>query len=140
MKQITIKATTENLEQVLDFINAQLETLECSPKIQIQIDIAAEEIFVNIANYAYQNHIGEASVLVEVQKEPFSVFITFIDNGIPYDPLTKADPDVTLSAEERNIGGLGIYMVKKSMDDVKYEYSDGKNKLTLVKKLNRSNR
>ena len=104
-------------------------------KIQMQIDIAVEEIFVNIANYAYAPEIGTATVRVEVMGDPPSVDITFIDKGIPYDPLAKADPDVTLSAEERQIGGLGIFMVKKSMDDVKYAYLDGHNILTIKKGL-----
>ena len=135
MKQITVKAKIENWEQVLAFINEQLELLACSPKVRIQIDIAAEELFVNIANYAYQNDIGEASVLVAVNQEPLSVSITFVDNGIPYDPLARNDPDVSLSAEDRKIGGLGIYMVKKSMDNVSYEYKNGQNILTIEKTI-----
>jgi len=136
MKQMTITATIDNLDQVLDFINAALEEMLCPPRTQIQIDIAVEEIFVNIANYAYQDHEGEASIIFEVQKEePVSVLITFIDSGIPYDPLKKADPDITLSAEEREIGGLGIYMVKKSMDNVSYQYRNGQNVLTIEKHL-----
>ena len=72
---------------------------------------------------------------MELSEEPLSVVITFIDNGVPYDPLRKNDPDTTLSAEEREIGGLGIYMVKKSMDGVEYEYKDGQNILKIIKNL-----
>ena len=105
-------------------------------KAQMQIDIAIDELFGNIAHYAYNPEIGQATVLVEVVEDPLSVVITFIDNGVPYDPLAKADPDTTLSAEEREIGGLGIYMVKKSMDDITYEYKAGQNILTIKKNLN----
>ncbi len=135
LKELTIEATVENLEQVLEFVDSQLEIHDCPPKIQMQIEVAVEELFVNIAHYAYNPVIGPATVQVEIQEKPLSVSITFIDNGVPYDPLAKADPDVTLSAEERDIGGLGIYMVKKSMDDIRYEYKDGKNILIIQKKL-----
>lgn len=135
MKELEIEARTENLPQVLAFVDEQLETADCPMKIQMQIDIAVEEIFVNIAHYAYNPEVGTAMVRVEILSDPPSVDITFIDGGVPYDPLAKADPDVTLSAEERQIGGLGIFMVKKSMDDVKYTYLDGHNILTLKKGL-----
>jgi anti-sigma regulatory factor (Ser/Thr protein kinase) len=79
--------------------------------------------------------VGEATVRVEVIEDPLAVVITFIDKGVPYDPLAKADPDITLSAEERDIGGLGVYMVKKSMDDIIYEYKDGQNILKIKKYL-----
>jgi anti-sigma regulatory factor (Ser/Thr protein kinase) len=97
--------------------------------------LAAEEIFVNICKYAYHPDKGRAVVRVEVVDDPVQVKITFVDHGKPYDPLLKDDPDVTLSAEEREIGGLGIFMVKQSMDAVEYEYKDGSNILTLVKNL-----
>ena len=135
MKELELEAKVENLSEVLTFVDEQLEAAHCPMKIQMQIDIAVEEIFVNIANYAYAPEIGTATVRVEVLGNPPSVDITFIDKGIPYDPLDKADPDVTLSAEERQIGGLGIFMVKKSMDDVKYAYLDGHNILTIKKGL-----
>ena len=135
MKELELEAKIENLSEVLAFVDEELEGADCSMKIQMQIDIAVEEIFVNIANYAYSPKIGTATVRVEVMGDPPAVDITFIDGGVPYDPLAKADPDVTLSAEERQIGGLGIFMVKKSVDDVKYEYLDGHNVLTLKKGL-----
>ena len=135
MKELEIEALSENLPQVLAFVDEQLDAADCPMKIQIQIDIAVEEIFVNIAHYAYAPETGKAMVRIETLADPPSVDITFIDNGVPYDPLAKADPDITLSAEERQIGGLGIFMVKKSMDDVKYEYLDGHNILTLKKGL-----
>lgn len=135
MKELTIAATVENIETVTDFVNEQLEALDCPMKAQMQIDIAIDELFGNIAHYAYNPEVGSATVRVEVTEDPLAVIITFIDNGVPYDPLAKADPDTTLSVEEREIGGLGIYMVKKSMDDITYEYKDGQNILKIKKNL-----
>ena len=135
MKELTIAATVENIETVTDFINEQLESLDCPMKAQMQIDIAIDELFGNIAHYAYNPEIGQATVRIEVIEEPLAVTITFIDNGVPYDPLKKDDPDTTLSVEERDIGGLGIYMVKKSMDEITYEYKDGQNILSIKKNL-----
>ena len=135
MKELTVSATVENIATVTDFVNEQLESYDCPMKAQMQIDIAIDELFGNIAHYAYNPEIGEATVRVEVVENPLSVVITFIDNGVPYDPLKNDDPDTTLSADERDIGGLGIYMVKKSMDDIAYEYKDGQNILTIKKSL-----
>ena len=136
MKELKLAATVENIDVVTDFVNEQLEALDCPMKAQMQIDIAIDELFGNIAHYAYNPEIGKATVRVEVIEDPLAVVITFIDKGVPYDPLAKADPDTTLSAEEREIGGLGIYMVKKSMDDITYEYKDGQNILKIKKNLN----
>ena len=133
MKELTIAATVENIEAVTDFVNQQLEELACPMKAQMQINIAIDELFSNIAHYSYNPEVGQATVRVEVVENPLAVTITFIDNGIPYDPLAKEDPDLTLSAEERQIGGLGIYMVKKSMDEITYEYKDGQNILSIKK-------
>ena len=133
MKELTIAATVENIEVVTDFVNQQLEELACPMKAQMQIDIAIDELFSNIAHYSYNPEIGQATVRVEVMENPLAVYITFIDNGVPYDPLSKEDPDLTLSAEERQIGGLGIYLVKKSMDEITYEYKDGQNILSIKK-------
>ena len=135
MKELTVEAKTTNIEAVTNFVNEQLEALDCPMKAQMQIDIAIDELFGNIAHYAYNPEVGSATVRVEVTEDPLAVIITFIDKGVPYDPLAKADPDTTLSAEERDIGGLGIYMVKKSMDDITYEYKDGQNILKIKKNL-----
>ena len=135
MTELNLAATVENIEVVTDFVNEQLEALDCPMKAQMQIDIAIDEIFSNIAHYAYDPEIGQATVRVEVIENPLAVIITFIDNGVPYDPLAKTDPNIALSAEEREIGGLGIFMVKKSMDDVTYEYKDGQNILAIKKSL-----
>lgn len=136
MKELVIEADRMNLPQVQMFIDEQLEEASCTMPTQIAIDVAVEEIFVNIANYAYGDGNGKAVVQVSVHEEPLSVEITFIDNGVQYDPLAKADPDTTLPAMQRQIGGLGIFMVKKSMDDICYEYKDGKNILAIKKNLN----
>ena len=135
MKELYIEATVDNLSEVLGFVDEQLEAADCAMKVQMQIDLAVEEIFVNIANYAYDPETGPATVRVDVTPDGSTVTITFVDNGVPYDPLAKADPDITLSADERQIGGLGIFLVKKNMDDVKYEYVNGRNILTLKKGL-----
>lgn len=135
MKELNIAATVENIEVVTDFVNEQLEALDCPMKAQMQIDVAIDELFGNIAHYAYNPEVGDATVRVEVIDDPLAVVITFIDKGVPYDPLAKEDPDITLSAEERGIGGLGIFMVKKSMDEITYEYKDGQNILAIKKNL-----
>ncbi len=135
MKELTVAATVENIETVTDFVNEQLEAVDCPIKAQMQIDIAIDELFGNIAHYAYNPETGNATVRVEVSEDPLFVVITFIDNGVPYDPLTQAEPDTSLSAEERQVGGLGIFMVKKTMDEVTYEYKDGMNILKIRKDL-----
>lgn len=135
MKEITVPALLEKLEDVIAFVDGQLEAHDCPMKVQMQVDIAVEELFVNIAHYAYNPEIGEATVRLGVGGDPLQVTIQFLDGGKPYNPLVKADPDVSLSAEERDVGGLGIFMVKKSMDDVAYAYEDGKNILTIKKNL-----
>ena len=104
-------------------------------KVMMQIEIAVEEIYVNIVHYAYNPEIGKATIRCEVTDNPMQVIIQFMDSGVPFDPLAKEDADITLSAEEREIGGLGIFMVKKSMDEVSYEYKEGKNVLTIRKVL-----
>ena len=135
MKELDILAVKENLVNVLAFVDEELEKAGCTMKAQLQIDMAVEEIFINIAMYAYSPETGPALIRVEVVENPLSVVLSFSDQGIPYDPLAKEDPDVTLSADERKVGGLGIFLVKKSMDDVTYEYKDGQNILTIRKKL-----
>ena len=135
MKELTIAATVDNIDAVTAFVDEQLEALDCPIKAQMQINIAIDELFGNIAHYAYNPDVGEATVRVEVKEDPLSVMITFIDGGVPYDPLASEDPDITLSAEERAIGGLGIFMVKKSMDEITYRYEDEKNILSIRKKI-----
>ena len=112
-----------------------LGEVDCPLKKQMQIAVAAEEVFVNIASYAYAPGTGAVTVRIEISDDPAAATITFSDSGVPFDPLKKADPNVTLPAEEREIGGLGIFMTRKFMDNVTYTYKDGKNVLTLKKNL-----
>ena len=133
--EIDLEAAVEQLPQVQAFVEQHLQAADCPQKTRMQIGVAVEEIFINIASYAYAPETGRVTVGMEVTDHPASVRITFADCGIPYNPLSKGDPDVTLTAEERGIGGLGIYMTKKIMDDVAYDYCDGKNILTLKKNL-----
>lgn len=135
MKEITLQATIENISKVTDFVDAFLDEYQCPFKSKMQIDIAIDELFGNIAHYAYGNQIGEATVCVEWNEEKSSVTISFIDQGIPFNPLETEEPDITLSVEERKIGGLGIHMVKKNMDEIEYQYVDGQNRLKISKKI-----
>lgn len=134
-KELSIEAKVDHLESVLAFVDGELEQIACPMKQQMQIDIAVEELYVNIAHYAYAPETGTVTLRVETTETPASVAITFTDQGRPYNPLAKADPDVALSADERQIGGLGIFMVKKSMDEMDYEYRDGRNILTIRKRI-----
>ena len=129
------KAQISDITAITEFLEAELEKLDCPMKTVIQMNIAIDEIYSNIVKYGYPKEPGPVKVEVIHKEEPNAVFIRFEDEGIPYNPLTKEDPDVTLSAEERNIGGLGIYMVKKTMDDMRYKYENDKNILTIMKKL-----
>ncbi len=133
MKQIHLDAKVENLDKVLAFIEGTLEAAECPVKLVIQTAIAAEEVFVNIAQYAYGGNCGPCSVGAEIKDG--TLIIQFDDKGLQYDPLEKMDPDTNLGAEDRNIGGLGIFMVKKFMDSVEYRREDGINRLTLCKAI-----
>lgn len=132
MKEITVDAKVENIEIVTDFVNSELEAADCPMKRQVQIDVAIDELFGNIAHYAYGEGTGEATIRVEFLDNPPSARLTFIDSGIPYNPLAKKDPDITLSAAERKIGGLGIFMVKKMASGIEYEYSENRNILTVT--------
>ena len=180
MNEITVKALVDNLGTVTDFVDDFLDSHDCPMKVQMQIDIAIDEIFSNICHYAYgdsgnpigaidsagsgdsadsADSVGEATIRVEFVDADAdgpdahaskaddadadahaadanarkAIALTFIDEGVPYNPLEKEDPDTTLSAEDRKIGGLGIYMVKKNMDEMEYEYSEGKNILSMKK-------
>ena len=121
MKSITVEAKIENVDKVTEFVNEVLEEKECPLKVQMQLDVAIDEIFGNIAYYAYGKGSGNATIQ--------------IDQGIPYNPLENKDPDITLDIEDREIGGLGIFLVKKTMDELSYEYVDGQNILTMKKEL-----
>lgn len=133
MKELIINADINNLEQIDAMIDEGLEGLGMSHEDQIALHIAVEEIYSNIAFYAYPVPPGTVKVRLDYDTEKRELKIQFLDKGIPYDPLKKPDPDITLAAEERQIGGLGIYMVKNSMDQVDYRYEDGWNIFTMKK-------
>ncbi len=135
MKELKIEAKTEKLREVLAFLDEELEALDCDMKTMFALDLSVEEIFVNIASYAYEGNEGEAEISLDFSEADNMLSIIFKDSGIPYDPLAKEDPDVTLDLEDRKIGGLGIFMVKKNVDEISYENRDGKNILTLRKKI-----
>ena len=133
LDELTLDATIENIERVTAFVDELLEAAVCPQKAQAQINIAIDELFGNIAHYAYNPKTGPATVRVEASKD--EVAITFIDGGAPYNPLSAKEPDIALPAEERGIGGLGIYMVKSIMDGITYKHEDGKNILTIRKEF-----
>lgn len=135
MKKMMIPAAVDRLDEINAFVEAELEACGCSLKAQMQVSLAVEEIFVNIAHYAYNPEVGEAEICVDTSGDPPSVLIRFLDHGKPFNPLEKPDADTTLPAEERDIGGLGILLVKKNMDEVQYSYENGANILTIRKKL-----
>ena len=135
MKTLTVPAERDQLDVVQSFVDEALDQVHCTLEIRLQLQIAVEELFVNSASYAYAPDRGEAVIGCRVEQEPPSITIQFRDWGKPFDPLAKKDADITLSAEERGIGGLGIYMVKNSMDDVRYQYENGQNVLTIHKNL-----
>ena len=132
---LTVEANIENIETITDFVNDQLKRMGCSKRAMRQIDVALDELFSNICNYAYGSDTGHATIRVAEIPDTNSVKITLEDTGIPFDPLAHDDPDVTVSLGERAIGGLGILMVKRTMNKVHYEYSNGVNTLTVVKTL-----
>ena len=134
MKELTVKAAIENLEAVLDFIESELEAADCPMKTQMQIAVAVEEVFVNIAHYAYNPEVGGAIIRVAVGDE---ITIEFEDSGAAYDPLSAPAPDLAPPAEEREIGGLGIFMAKNLVDSMEYRREGGRNILTIRKNIAR---
>lgn len=134
-KSLVVDATMENLDQVIGFVEEQLENESCPMKVIRQIGVSLEEIYVNVVNYAYGEDIGKCWLTLKIASvgDGKRLVLTIRDKGIPFNPLEKEDPDITLSVEERQIGGLGIYMVKEMMDEVTYEYQSGYNILTIFK-------
>ncbi len=129
------KASIDDINAVTAFAEEELEKMGCPMKAMIQINVAIDEIYSNIVKYGYPDTPGPVTVKFIRQEDPDGVMIRFEDDGVAYNPLKKEDPDITLSAEERNIGGLGIFVVKKTMDDMKYEYENERNILTLFKRF-----
>ncbi|MBE5910464.1 ATP-binding protein [Pseudobutyrivibrio sp.] len=133
MEELRIDASMENVDRLISILDERLEAVDCPMKTQLQLDVAVEEVFGNICQYAYGQAPGEAIVRMNITEQEAN--ITFIDEGAPFNPLEKEEPDVEMEAMSENVGGLGIFMVKESMDAVTYEYNDGKNHLTIVKYL-----
>ncbi len=130
MNELIIEASLDNMDAVQDFVGERIA--DCPMKIQNQISVVVDEIFSNIARYAYNPEVGGAKVRVAVGED---VTMEFEDGGVAFDPLSKDEPNVTLSEEEREMGGLGLFMVKKMMDSVEYRRDGNKNILTIKKKL-----
>lgn len=135
MKNLIVPAKRENLDTIQGFIRDELSAYDCPPKALIELEIAVEEIFVNIASYAYDTNDGDAEIKCEIETNPLSVTIQFLDDGKPFDPLAKPDADLSKEGLMSRVGGLGIYMVKQSMDMVAYRYEANKNILTIKKNL-----
>jgi len=133
MDTITVPAKIENMETVLNFINKQLNGLNILENTLFQLELAIEEVYVNIARYAYVGGEGEVTITFNIEENPLQIIIKFIDSGVPFNPLKNEDPDFSLKTEEKEIGGLGIHLVKKNVDSVVYEFHDGMNVLTLKK-------
>ena len=135
MKELTVDAVLENIPSVTAFIDGQLEALDCSMKAQMQIDVAIDELFSNIARYAYPDGPGKATVGIEFDEENRMCSVVFSDEGIPFDPLAQQAPDTSLPLMDRPVGGLGIFLVKKTMDAVEYLHENGRNILTIRKRI-----
>ena len=133
MDELTIEATVENLPEATEFVTASLEERDCPLKIVMQMELVMEEIFVNVASYAYRPDVGNVTIRKSFDAEPRALNLTFIDSGCPYNPLEHKDPDTTLDADKREIGGLGIFLIKKNVDEISYARSDGKNILSVKK-------
>lgn len=121
------------LDEAIAFLEDELSKCDCSSKAMVQLDVVLEELFINIAHYAYPD--GEGNVKISIDPVDEQVIIRFTDTGSPFNPLEKEDPDVTTCAEERDIGGLGIFLTKRTVDDISYVYLDGQNILQITKKI-----
>ena len=132
MKTLTVDAKVENLETVTEFVDSFLEENDCPMKTEMQVNISIDEVFHNIVSYAYDEKNGKIEIQIE-SGDPVKLVLIFKDSGTPFNPLENADPDITLSSDDREAGGLGIFMVKKLMDNVTYSYENGQNILKLEK-------
>lgn len=134
MATLTVPAKKEYINQLLDLLHQQLDRVSCPLKISLELELAVEEAFVNIATHAYVKEGGTATFDCEVEPDAGLVILRFTDQGLPFNPLGKKDPDTALSADQRPIGGLGIFLIKKTMDKCAYTYHQGANVFTLTKK------
>jgi anti-sigma regulatory factor (Ser/Thr protein kinase) len=136
MQKITVPAKIENLDKVLNFVNKQLSSVDYNMKARLQLELSVEEAYINISKYAYESEVGKVEICCTMEEDPLQIKIRFIDSGIPYNPLENEDPDIYLGTEEKMPGGLGIFLIKKNVNNIGYEYQNGKNILTIQKKLN----
>ena len=134
-EELVIEAVVDNLDAVNLFVHKFIEQFEISKSTLMQLDLVVEEIFVNIASYAYSPNTGLVKILLNIETAPLAISLTFIDSGIPYNPLEQSDPDVNLPVDDRQIGGLGIFLTKNIADDISYQFVDGQNVLQLTKSL-----
>ena len=135
MTKQTFPAKTEALSAVLDYVEQTLQGYDCPLKVQTAVCVAIEEVFVNVAHYAYPDGEGDMTLAIGFDEPTRAITFRMTDGGVPFDPLQKPDPDITLSAESREIGGLGIFIAKKTMDSLAYAYENGENVLTMIKKI-----
>ena len=135
MTNQTFPAKTEALPDILGFVEETLESYGCPMKVQMAVCVAIEEVFVNVAHYAYGDVQGDMTLGIGFDPETRILTFRMTDKGIPFDPLQKPDPDITLSAEDREIGGLGIFITKQTMDTLAYARENGENILTMTKKI-----
>lgn len=136
-ENILLPATIENYPQLLSWLEKKCIDAKIEDESKNKLNIAVEEIFTNISSYAYPPKDGDVEIMFRINDEN-QVEMNFIDSGIQYNPLEKKDPDITLSAEDRPIGGLGIFMVKKYMDEMNYVYENGKNILSIKMNLQKA--
>ena len=135
MRELTTEAVTENLQSVMDFVNDSLSDKGCSAKTLYQMELVLEEIFINIASYAYEGDERPVVLSIDFEEDPLAAIVTFKDKGAPYNPLNRDDPNLALKLENREIGGLGIFLVKKNVDAIWYEHVNGENVLSFRKIL-----
>lgn len=130
-KTLEIESKNENLNLVQNYVSNFMKENGFNENDKMKVDVIVEEVFINICSYAYNGSTGPC--VIELKYDENKIIITFKDKGIQYDPLKRKDPDITLEAEDRPIGGLGIYMTKKMMDEVSYKYENNTNILTIIK-------
>ncbi|MBO6108137.1 MAG: ATP-binding protein [Eubacterium sp.] len=138
--ELELDATKENLKEVFDFVTTELSSRTDDKKLIRQIKLCVEEIFLNISSYAYHPEVGRAKIMVKIEGNPTPVriWLSFIDHGHPFDPLAEETPDTEAPIDKRKIGGLGIFLVRNTVDGIKYEYINGENVLTIFKEMNRN--
>jgi anti-sigma regulatory factor (Ser/Thr protein kinase) len=133
MKNMEFHATLENLDSMMEFIMNDVEKLNLESKQKMRIRLACEEALVNIISYAYPKEIGKLQIIHQISVEPKKLWLQIIDEGIPFNPLLKEEPDLALPIEQRKMGGLGVYIFRNIMDTVHYERKEGKNILSFTK-------